>query len=81
VLSTSSPVQRQQSIDGVSRDLNWEFLCEWSATAASLWRSAEEAAFRGDILAFSVHLRQARIVTFSVTQTLTEAFGNADGVA
>ena len=62
-----------RDIDAVLSDLNFDALMEWSADAASLWRSAEEAAFRGDMVAFAVHLRQVRLVTYTVAQTVEEA--------
>ncbi len=52
------------------RNLDFAFLEEWADAASSLWRSAAEAAYRGDALTFAVHLRQARLIAFTVTQTL-----------
>jgi hypothetical protein len=56
-------------------NLNHDFLGELAFEAASLWRSCEEAAHRGDSLTYSVHLRQVRLLTFTVVRHLEKVFG------
>ena len=60
------------SIDSALRNINYGFIEEQALIAQSLWKSIEEAAFRGDPMAVGVHLRQARLLTFAVVQTLEE---------
>ena len=57
-----------------ARDLCLEAVVEMADLAASYWRSAAEAAYRGDQLTLEVHCRQIAVVTrhaFAAVKTLS----------
>jgi hypothetical protein len=54
------------------RDIVFEGLREFFELAASLSRSGEEAAFRGDETTIGVHIRQLRAVVVEIIQLRNE---------
>jgi hypothetical protein len=65
-----------------ARDLCLEAVVEMADLAASYWRSAAEAAYRGDQLTLEVHCRQIAAVTrhaFAAVKTLGVPPGEIGG--
>jgi hypothetical protein len=66
----------------VARNLCLEAVVEMADLAASYWRSAAEAAYRGDQLTLEVHCRQIAAVTrhaFAAVKTLGVPPGEIGG--
>ena len=72
----SAPLPRcpPRTVANAVDDIIFAELEELADRAASYWRSIGEAAYRRERITIAVHLRQVRLLTFAMVQTV-EALG------
>jgi hypothetical protein len=67
----------QQNLTAALDNLRFDAVAEYADLAASYWRSAAEAAFRGDRTTLEVHCRQLAAVTREAFATV-KALGSRE---